>query len=204
MRAFPRLSRGAARHRSWRPGAFRAPRSAHRRRCAPSAAVRAARPTAIGPLTLPLMITWPRLAPCRCTRAFSLITRMLGLRRRRSTSPCTSPSMRRPSVKRSSPWITVPSPIRVRIGGCFFLPNMACLRRASAVPASQLDGLRGAHAAAVVHHPDLHRFYHGLRGVVEHSFDAARTASTASGLRAVGQRDRSRACRRGCRPACTS
>src|SRR6187431_1500351 len=111
------------------------------------------------------MITWPALT-LPLTRAFSLMTRMLGPSPTATMSPCTSPSMRRPSLKRTSPCNTVPSPIRLRIGGCFlFKAHMLRFL-------SELHGLGRSHSAMVVEHPNLKCFYHGPLGMVEATFHA--------------------------------
>src|SRR5438093_6148565 len=129
------------------------------------------------------MITWPALTLPH-TRAFSLMTSMLVPSSEATTSPCTSPSIRRPSLKRSSPWITVPSPIRLRIVGAFFFPNMAVSWRLA--PPSQFDALRGAHAAVAIGHLDLNDFYHGLSGHFDRPFDPC-VLPHAQRLRAAGR-----------------
>src|SRR5258706_6212293 len=90
-----------------------------------------------------------------------------------TTSPCTSPSMRRPSVKRSSPVMTVPSPISVRIGGCLLLLNIVAPnagRMQSAGP-SDFGGLGRLDPAARVQHPHLQARHDGLGRVFDRSFD---------------------------------
>src|SRR5574343_2101764 len=111
-------------------------------------------------------------------RAFSLITSRLGPSPVATRSPWTSPSTRRPSEKRSSPCTAVPSPIRLRMGGCFLLLNhMCCCSRripndGAAGLGSRARGLRGQHHAAGIEHPHLRGFYHGPRGVVDLALEA--------------------------------
>src|SRR5260221_14443551 len=101
-------------------------------------------------------------------RAFSLITSMVGRSPHATTSPITSPSMRRPSPKRSSPRTTVPSPTSVRIGGCLGLPNMYGL----SVLCLGLHGQGGSPCAAGIDHPDGDCLYHGRRRVIHQAVDA--------------------------------
>src|SRR5262245_42658166 len=129
----------------------------------------------MGPCTSPLTMMC-----AACTRpitlAFSLTTTRLGTPSPAITSPRTSPSMRRPSVKRISPCSTEPSPIRVRIGGCAFLVlNIGLpptIDRRRAARRSQLHGLRRPHVAGLVDHLDLQRLNHGLLRILQHAFDA--------------------------------
>ena len=60
----------------------------------------------------------------------------------------------------TSPRSTVPSPMRLRIGGCFLKnAHMAGFL-------SEFHSLAGTYAALAVEYPDLHGFYHGPRRVV--------------------------------------
>src|SRR5437764_6571245 len=144
----------------------------------------------IGPWTVPFTITWAaRTLPT--TRAFSLMTRMLCASPAATTSPCTSPSMRSPSVKRNSPVMTVPSPIRVRIGGCLLLLNIVAPhagRMQSAGP-SDFGGLGCLDPAARVQHPDLQARHDGLGRMLDRSFDTQILAHLQR-LGALGRRVR--------------
>src|SRR5690606_17010057 len=60
--------------------------------------------------------------------------------------PLTWPSMRRPSANCRSPRMWVPCAIRLLMGGCLVLPNMA-----SPGAVSQLGGLDRSHRAALQH-----------------------------------------------------
>jgi hypothetical protein len=70
-----------------------------------------------------------------------------------------------PSLNRTSPRNTVPSPIKLRIGGCFLKnAHMAGFL-------SEFHSLTGTYATVAVEYPDLHGFYHGPRRMVQVAFD---------------------------------
>ena len=119
---FDHLTRFRVRRGSGVPGrprrhASRASGRRRRRRPAPSPAARDSRSTAIGPLTVPLITTCEtRISPS--TRACSLTTSVPGSPLAAITLPRTWPSMRKPPVNVTSPWTTVPAPIRLSMRFC--------------------------------------------------------------------------------------
>src|SRR6218665_4035873 len=112
------------------------------------------------------------------TRAVSEITRMLGCSAPARIFPATTPSMRKPSTKCTSPSILMPWAIGLLIGGCFLrenigkTPGKAGHHGMSTPRRVDRHGLRGAHGGSV-EHARGHGFYHGMGPQIEQAPDAA-------------------------------